>query len=66
MPYSILLHPQAREAVGVDVRGNIVVIDEAHNLIEAINDLHAVQLTVAQVLRSNLITNPHVALNHCS
>lgn len=49
MPYSVLLQPQARSAVGVDVRGNIVVVDEAHNLIEAINELHSVQLTVAQI-----------------
>jgi len=49
MPYSVLLHKDIREAVGLDVRGKVIIFDEAHNVIEAINQLYSAELTGAQV-----------------
>lgn len=41
MPYNILLHKGTREAVGVRVEGNVVIVDEAHNLLETISGIHS-------------------------
>lgn len=35
VPYSILLNPSIRMACGLDLEGSIVILDEAHNLLEA-------------------------------
>lgn len=44
LPYQILLHQSTREACGVKLKGNILIIDEAHNLIDTINSIHTVQI----------------------
>lgn len=31
VPYNLLLHKNSREAVGLDLTGQIVIIDEAHS-----------------------------------
>jgi len=49
MPYQMLLHRETREAQGIDLRGNVVIIDEAHNLMEAINSVHSVFISGAQL-----------------
>jgi Rad3-related DNA helicase len=35
---------------GVDIKGNVVVIDEAHNIIEALSSVYSVSITLLQVL----------------
>ena len=40
MPYTTLLHKQTRESMNIPLEDNIVLIDEAHNLIEAVNAVH--------------------------
>jgi len=49
MPYNMLLHAGTRAASGVDLRGAVVVIDEAHNIIDAINGSHAASVTAEQL-----------------
>ena len=49
LPYNILLHKSTREACGIKVDGNIVIIDEAHNLIDTISSVHSVEITGYQV-----------------
>ena len=43
--YQALLHAGTRDALGVTLKDNVVVIDEAHNLLDALNDMHSVTLT---------------------
>lgn len=31
LPYNLLLSKTAREALGIDMRGHIVIVDEAHS-----------------------------------
>ena len=45
LPYSSLLHAGTRQALGVSLDRSVVVIDEAHNLIDTINEAHSVTLT---------------------
>lgn len=45
----MLLHQATREACGIQLKDNIVIIDEAHNLIETISNIHSVEITGGQV-----------------
>ena len=49
LPYNILLHKSTREACGIKLDGNVVIIDEAHNLIDTISSVHSVEITGFQV-----------------
>lgn len=49
MPYSVLLHRGTREALGVPLEGAIVVLDEAHNIIDAVNSAHAARASLRHV-----------------
>ncbi|KAI5813786.1 helicase C-terminal domain-containing protein [Pyronema omphalodes] len=49
LPYPLLLQKYAREALGISLKGHVVVIDEAHNLIDAISSIHSIQITLSQL-----------------
>lgn len=51
LPYNILLHKSTREACGIKLDGNVVIIDEAHNLIDTISSVHTVEITGSQVIK---------------
>ena len=34
----MLLHRATRESLGLRVAGNVVIVDEAHNIVEAVRD----------------------------
>ena len=41
LPYQTLLHESTRLASGIDIRESVIIIDEAHNLVEAINSMYS-------------------------
>jgi chromosome transmission fidelity protein 1 len=45
----MLLSKSTRESVGIKLEGNIVIFDEAHNLIDAVNQTHSALVSRAQV-----------------
>ncbi|KAI5988422.1 helicase C-terminal domain-containing protein, partial [Pisolithus albus] len=47
LPYNLLLQKSAREALGIDITNQIVIIDEAHNLIPTLLSLSSVSITSA-------------------
>ena len=49
VPYTSLVHTPTRESLGLSLRGAIVIFDEAHNLIDAVNQAYAAQLSQHQV-----------------
>ena len=49
MPYSVLLHKGTRDSLGLDLRGAVVIVDEAHNLLDALNAMHAAMVSAAQL-----------------
>ncbi|XP_013417223.1 ATP-dependent DNA helicase DDX11-like [Lingula anatina] len=53
LPYNTLLHKSTREACGIKLAGNIVIIDEAHNLLETINNVYSTEVTGSQLTRAH-------------
>ena len=54
LPYPALLHAATRHSLGVSdelLRGSVVVLDEAHNVMEAVSALHSVSLTLRMLQR---------------
>jgi chromosome transmission fidelity protein 1 len=56
LPYPLLLQKSAREALGISLKSHVVIIDEAHNLMDAIAGIHEVEVSLKQlkVARSQL------------
>jgi chromosome transmission fidelity protein 1 len=50
LPYQTLMHKSTRDACGIDMRDSIVIIDEAHNLPDAICSMHTIDITGYQVM----------------
>jgi chromosome transmission fidelity protein 1 len=53
LPYNLLLHKDMREASGINLRENIVIIDEAHNLVETMNEIYSVLLSMRTLLQAH-------------
>ncbi|KAK1167238.1 ATP-dependent DNA helicase DDX11 [Acipenser oxyrinchus oxyrinchus] len=49
LPYQTLLHESTRRASGIKLKDQIVIIDEAHNLIDTITCIHSALVTGAQL-----------------
>ncbi|KAM8719222.1 hypothetical protein ACLKA7_011867 [Drosophila subpalustris] len=49
LPYPMLLQRSSRQQLGIDLRGAIIIVDEAHNLLDTIAQLHSSELTLAQL-----------------
>ncbi|TVY32340.1 ATP-dependent DNA helicase, partial [Lachnellula subtilissima] len=49
LPYPLLLQKSAREALGISLKGHVVIIDEAHNLMDAISSIHGVEISLKQL-----------------
>lgn len=44
-----MLHKSTREANGICLEGNVFIIDEAHNLLDTISNIHSSQINGQQV-----------------
>ncbi|KAL2645440.1 hypothetical protein R1flu_013027 [Riccia fluitans] len=49
LPYQSLLHAGTREALGINLKDCVVVIDEAHNLVDTVSDIHSCKVTAHQM-----------------
>lgn len=61
LPYPLLLQRSAREALGVSVKDNVVIIDEAHNLMDAIADTYSISLRLCELDQATRQTTAYVA-----
>ncbi|OJD24952.1 hypothetical protein ACJ73_03679 [Blastomyces percursus] len=48
LPYPLLLQRSAREALDISLKNHVVIIDEAHNLMDAISNIHSMSLSLTQ------------------
>ncbi|ODA81364.1 hypothetical protein RJ55_04329 [Drechmeria coniospora] len=52
LPYPLLLQRSAREALGIKLEGNVVIIDEAHNIMDAVANVHAAEMKLSELRRA--------------
>uniref|UniRef100_A0A7N5JD83 DEAD/H-box helicase 11 n=1 Tax=Ailuropoda melanoleuca TaxID=9646 RepID=A0A7N5JD83_AILME len=53
LPYQMLLHAATRQAAGIRLQGQVVLIDEAHNLIDTITSIHSAEVSGAQLCQAH-------------
>ncbi|XP_023562906.1 ATP-dependent DNA helicase DDX11 isoform X2 [Octodon degus] len=53
LPYPMLLHTATRQAAGIRLQGQVVIIDEAHNLIDAITGIHSTEVSGSQLCQAH-------------
>lgn len=51
LPYPLLLQKSAREALDISLKGHVIIIDEAHNLMDTISNIHSIAVTQGQLQR---------------
>jgi chromosome transmission fidelity protein 1 len=51
LPYPLLLQKSARESLGLSLKGHIIIIDEAHNLMDAISNIYSTATSASQLKR---------------
>ncbi|KAH0450278.1 hypothetical protein IEQ34_020970 [Dendrobium chrysotoxum] len=49
LPYQSLLQKSSRESLGLNLKNNIVIIDEAHNLADSLTNMYNARITSAQL-----------------
>jgi len=52
LPYNLLLQKSARDSLGINLKGHVIIIDEAHNLIDTITQIHSVSVDTLMVARA--------------
>ncbi|TGJ81561.1 hypothetical protein E0Z10_g7202 [Xylaria hypoxylon] len=60
LPYPLLLQKSARDALGIKLDGNIVIIDEAHNIMDAIANVYASEICLRDLVRARLLLQVYV------
>ncbi|KAK5625478.1 hypothetical protein RRF57_001194 [Xylaria bambusicola] len=60
LPYPLLLQKSARDALGIKLDGNIVIIDEAHNIMDAIANVYASEISLRDLARARLLLEVYV------
>ncbi|KAF9574511.1 DEAD H (Asp-Glu-Ala-Asp His) box helicase 11 [Mortierella alpina] len=50
LPYNLLLHASTRESLKLAIRDNILLLDEAHNLINSLLQMHSVTLSLPHIV----------------
>ncbi|XP_017011641.2 LOW QUALITY PROTEIN: ATP-dependent DNA helicase DDX11 [Drosophila takahashii] len=54
LPYQLLLQKSARNQLGINLKGSIVIVDEAHNLLDTLAQLHGAEINRQQLERAKL------------
>ncbi|XP_033171454.1 ATP-dependent DNA helicase DDX11 [Drosophila mauritiana] len=54
LPYQLLLQKSARTQLGISLKGSIVIVDEAHNLLDSVAQLHGSEINRQQLERAKV------------
>jgi chromosome transmission fidelity protein 1 len=60
LPYPLLLQKSARDALGIKLEGSVVIIDEAHNIMDAVSNVHAAELRLSDVRKGRAMLGTYV------
>ncbi|KAI8627612.1 DNA repair helicase [Xylariaceae sp. FL1651] len=60
LPYPLLLQKSARDALGIKLDGNIVIIDEAHNIMDAVASAYASEVSLNDLARARQMLGVYV------
>ncbi|KAK3936929.1 ATP-dependent RNA helicase chl1 [Diplogelasinospora grovesii] len=60
LPYPLLLQKSARDALGIKLEGNVVIIDEAHNIMDAVANVHAAEIRLSELRRARQMLGVYV------
>ncbi|KAH9890810.1 DNA repair helicase [Xylariomycetidae sp. FL2044] len=60
LPYPLLLQKSARDALGIKLEGNVVVIDEAHNIMDAVANVYASEISLSELKRARQMLGIYV------
>jgi len=52
LPYPLLLQKTARDALGIKLEGNVVIIDEAHNIMDAVSNVSAAEIKLGELVKA--------------
>lgn len=51
LPYQMLLHKKTRQQLDISIKDSIIIIDEAHNLLDTISNIHSAEISFGQLQR---------------
>ncbi|KAL2163766.1 hypothetical protein VTH06DRAFT_5825 [Thermothelomyces fergusii] len=60
LPYPLLLQKSARDALGIKLEGNVVIIDEAHNIMDAVANVYAAEIRLSELRRARQMLGIYV------
>ncbi|KAK0714048.1 DNA repair helicase [Lasiosphaeria miniovina] len=60
LPYPLLLQKSARDALGIKLEGNVVIIDEAHNIMDAVANVYAAEICLSELRRARQMLGAYV------
>ncbi|KAI1332440.1 DNA repair helicase [Xylariaceae sp. FL0255] len=60
LPYPLLLQKTARDALGIKLEGSVVIIDEAHNIMDAVANVYASEITLQGLTRARQMLGVYV------
>ncbi|KAI0397962.1 DNA repair helicase [Xylariaceae sp. FL0594] len=60
LPYPLLLQQAARDALGIKLDDSIVIIDEAHNIMDAIANVYASEIGLLELQRARQLLQVYV------
>jgi len=61
LPYNTILHSGTRNAIGLKTNNSVVLLDEAHNIIESISNMYSTHVTLTQLEESGKGLKTYIA-----